>query len=72
MGSISGLAVSETAHSIDHDLPFPFMTMTNFPEKAGNARGLSKTLYVSMNMLVSKEQLPAWEKYVMGSNNTWM
>jgi hypothetical protein len=72
MGSVSGLAVGETAHSIDHDLPFPFMTMTNFQEKAGNARSLSKALYVTISMLVTKKQLPAWDKFVLGDNNTWM
>ena len=72
MGSVSGLAVSETAHSIDHGLPFPFMTMTNFQEKAGNARSLSKTLYVTISVLVTKEQLPEWDRFVLGKNNSWM
>jgi hypothetical protein len=72
IGSVSGLAVGETAHSVDHDLPFPFMTMTNFQEIAANARSLSKALYVAISMLVTKEQLPAWNKFVLGGNNTWM
>jgi hypothetical protein len=72
MGSVSGLAVSETAFSIDHDLSFPFVTMTNFQETAGNARSHSKALYVTISMLVAKEQLPAWDKYVLGDNSSWM
>ena len=72
MTSISGLAVSDTAHSVDHKIPFPYMTMTNFQEKAGNARTLSRTLYVSISSVVTKEQLPAWQAFVLGGNNTWM
>jgi hypothetical protein len=72
MGSVSGLGVGETAHSIDHFLPFPFMSMTNFQEKAGNARGNSKTLFVSISVLVTDDQLQAWDDYVLGDNSSWM
>ena len=72
MGSVSGLAVSDTAHSVDHNLPFPYMTMTNFQEKAGNARSLSKTLFVSISNVVTKDELVQYDEFVLGGNNTWM
>jgi hypothetical protein len=72
MGSISGLAVSQTAHSVDHNIPFPFMTMTNFQEKAGNARALSGALYVSISNIVAENQLAAYDDFVLGPDNAWM
>jgi hypothetical protein len=72
MGSISGLAVSQTAHSVDHSIPFPFMTMTNFQEKAGNARALSGALYVSISNIVAENQLAAYDDFVLGPDNAWM
>ena len=72
MGSISGLAVSETAHSVDHNVSFPFVTMSNFQEKGGHARSLSQALYVSISMVVKEEQLPAWDEFVLGPESDWM
>ena len=72
MTGISGLAVADTAHSVDHSIEYPAMTMTNFQEKAGNARELSGNLYVSISSVVTKEQLPDWEIFVNGVDNEWM
>ena len=72
MGAISGLAVAATAHSTDYNADWPFVTLSNFQQRALNARLLSQSLFVSFNPIVSTEQLPRWEEYVLSNNNNWM
>ena len=72
MTSISGLAVSHTASSVDLGQTYPYVTLSNFQEKAGNARALSRTLFVSISNVVTKEQLAEYDQFVLSDNNTWM
>ena len=72
MGAISGLAVAVSAHSIDNHSAWPFVTLSSFQQRAGNARTLSQALYVSINPVVTEEQLPLWEQYVLSDHNQWM
>jgi hypothetical protein len=72
MAAISGLGVAASAHSVDQKTDWPFATLSNFQQRAGNARALSGVLYVSINPLVTEEQLPAWEEYVIGPESQWM
>jgi hypothetical protein len=72
MGAISGLGVAITAHSQNTKSKWPFHSLSNFQERAGNARTLSGTLYVSVNPIVdTKEELDMWEEYVLGESNQW-
>jgi hypothetical protein len=72
MGAISGIGVAAEAHSQNANTQWPFVTLSNFQERAGNARTLSGTLYVSINPIVdTKEELVKWEEYVLGENNQW-
>ena len=73
MGAISGLGVAATVSAADTKSVWPFVTMSNFQERAGNARTLSGTLYVSINPLVGPNQFQLWEGFVQSSeNNYWM
>jgi hypothetical protein len=72
MAAISGLGVAASAHSLDQKTEWPLATLSNFQQRAGNARALSGVLYVSINPLVTEEQLPAWEEYVNGPDSHWM
>jgi uncharacterized alpha-E superfamily protein len=72
MAAVSGLSVAATAHSTNQNAEWPFVTLSDFQERAGNARTLADALYVSFNPLVRKEQLAEWDEYVNGENNQWM
>jgi effector-binding domain-containing protein len=73
MAAISGLGVAASAHSLDHTSKWPYTTLSNFQQRAGNARALSGVLYVSINPLVTDDELrPAWEEYVNGPESQWM
>jgi len=82
VSAVSGLAVSATAHAESiHQLfdgktqipaAWPFVTLPYFQERAGNVRYLSGAIYVSINPIVTTEQLPFWESYVQSDANQWM
>ena len=73
MGAISGLGVAATVSAADTKSAWPFVTMSNFQERAGNARTLSGALYVSINPLVPGDQGNLWEGFAQNpSNNYWM
>jgi hypothetical protein len=72
MAAISGLGVAASANSVDYNNRWPFATLSNFQQRAGNVRALAGVLDVSINPLVTDEQLPAWEEYVLGKESRWM
>ena len=72
MSSVSALAVAATADSIGSNKTWPLFTMTNFQERAANARTQSGAIFVSINPLVEKDALSAWERYVLSDANSWM
>ena len=73
MGSISGLGVANSAHSVDHKSDWPFVTLSNFQQRAGNARHLSGALQVSISPLVTQDNLAQWEDFVQDPvNNYWV
>jgi hypothetical protein len=74
MGAISGIGVAISAHSQnDENEKWPFVTLPNFQERAGNARTLSGTLHVSISPIIdTKAELDRWEEYVLGRDNLWM
>jgi hypothetical protein len=72
ISAVSGLAVTATGQADGQKEQWPFVTMPNFQERAGNARALSGAIYLSINPLVPSGHLPDWEKYARGPQNAWM
>ena len=74
MSAVSGIAVSVTADTLKANATesWPFVTMSNFQERAGSARKLSGAIYVSVNPIVESDQLSQWERYVQTDVNNWM
>lgn len=74
MSAVSGIAVSVTADTLKANATesWPFVTMSNFQERAGSARKLSGAIYVSVNPIVQSDQLSKWERYIQTDVNDWM
>jgi hypothetical protein len=72
MGAISGLANDATTQSSDNNVSWPFLTLSNYHGRGGNARKLSGALFISLSHIVTKEQRPQWEDYVLSDANVWM
>lgn len=72
VGAISALAADATAHSQDLNTSWPFHTLSNYHGRGGNARELSGALYVSLNHIVTQQELQKWEEYVLTDANLWM
>jgi hypothetical protein len=69
MSAVAGLAVTVTAEAQE----WPYVTLDAFQRQASNARFLSGTTYLSMNPIVKKDELVAWESFVQQSSaNSWM
>ena len=74
MAAISGIAVAATADALQYNSneSWPFVTMTNFQERAGSAKRISGAIYVSINPIIQSNQLSDWESYVLSDANSWM
>lgn len=72
ISAVSGLAVAASAESNETSLEWPFLTLSNFQERARNAKTLSGAIYVSINPVVTSDNLDEWENYVRGPANQWM
>lgn len=83
ISAIGGLAVTATVEAQQQfgngSVPkgtawfgWPFFTLDAFPERAGNARLLSRSLHVSISPIVQSKQLGLWEEYAQSNANSWM
>ena len=85
MSAVSGLALAATADSQESQnisivasvagtniTGWPYVTLSNFQERAGNAQVLAGAIYVAICPLVSETQLPQWERYVQSDANFWV
>ena len=72
MGAISGLEMAATTHAMDSGDEWPFVTMSNFQQRAGNALELSGALYVRIAHLIERNQFDEWEAYAQNSSDQWM
>jgi len=87
MSAVSGLAVAGTTFlqqlkalyaTLPDDITpafpidWPFVTTPSFQERVGNVRSLSGSIYVSINPIVTQEELPLWESYVQSKANKWI
>ena len=72
LGSVASVGVSITTHSINNGQTFPFVTLPNFENRAGNARHMSGALFVGIAPIVTRDNFEAWDEYIMGESNFWM
>jgi hypothetical protein len=87
MSAVSGLAVAATTSaeqmqlfystvgvSVETEYPigWPFITLSDFQQRAGNVKSVSGAIYVSVNPIVSADEVPLWESYVQSDANKWM
>ena len=72
MGAIGGLGVTYSAAARDMQTQWPFVTLSWFQQRAGNARKQSGVLAVSLAPVVTAGQIDVWEEYVNSPNNSWM
>lgn len=70
LGAISALSVAATAHSIDHQKDWPFITLSWFQQRALTIRSLSGTILLTLNPLVTLDQRAAWENYSFYSEDS--
>jgi hypothetical protein len=70
-GSISSLDVAYTVHSLDHNDPWPFVTLTSFPERSASAKVLSGALFVSTNPFVTDDDRLQFEQYAALNEKMW-
>jgi hypothetical protein len=71
LGAISSVGVAAIAHGIDHELEWPFLTLSSFQERSATARSLSGAIFISLNPLVSETHRTDWEKFVV-KNSGWI
>lgn len=57
------LIVAMIAYGQDHQLGWPFVTLSSFQERAHTVKDLSGVLYLGFNPVISREQRLAWENY---------
>ena len=69
LGAVSSLTVAATAHGIDNDSNWPYMTLSWFQHRALTTRSLSGALMVTLNPLVYEEQRVNWEDYSFNSED---
>ena len=65
MQAAGSLVVALIAHGQDHEISWPFVTLSSFQERATTVRDLSGILYLGYNPLVTHEKRLAWENYTM-------
>ena len=52
MEAAGNLIVAQIAHGVDHVLPWPFVTLSSFQQRASAARHLSGVLHLAMMPVV--------------------
>ncbi|CAB9496580.1 Receptor-type guanylate cyclase gcy [Seminavis robusta] len=72
MRAVSGLGVASISHATDTESKWPFVTLTNFQQRAGNARQLSGALMVSIAPRVTFNQVEEWDDFVQGKDSYWI
>ena len=72
VGAIASLALATVAHGVDHSRDWPFVTLSNFQQRATKARSLSDTLLIAVSHFVTAENRKEWEDYVTENDSLWM
>ena len=63
IGAVDNLAVTFTEFARDRNDTWPYVTMTDFHQRAGSARAISNALFVHVYPLVTNETRERWEEY---------
>ena len=63
IGAVANLASTYTEFARDRNLTWPFVTMSDYYQRAGNARDLSDSLFINLYPIVTNETRAAWEEY---------
>jgi hypothetical protein len=71
LGALGSLTVATTAHAIDHNSNWPFMTLSWFQQRALTTRSLSGALMVTFNPYVTADKKAAWDNYSFNSSDTY-
>jgi hypothetical protein len=69
--AISSLTVAATAHGIDTQQSWPFVTLSAFQHRALTVRSLSGALLLTMNPIVTAEQRDEWLTYSTITEAGW-
>jgi hypothetical protein len=71
-GVLGALRVSLMAHGIDHETPWPYVTLSSFSKRVASVLRLSNTLYLGVYPLVKELQRVQWNEYVQVEGKKWM
>lgn len=70
---LASMAVAATAHGVDHNLAWPFVTLSSFQQRAASARSHKGVWSIWLCPTVSVDDREKWEnEYVTGENAQWM
>jgi len=73
MGTISSLGVALTSNGHDRPESWPFLTISNFQQRAYTTRQQSKALSIQLNPRVSAFQRDEWEQFAKSDESYyWM
>lgn len=65
IGALANLAVTFTEYARDRNLTWPYVTMSDFQQRAVSARALSNSLFLELLPIVTNETRAAWEAYAL-------
>ena len=71
IGAVANLAVTFTEFARDRNLTWPFVTMSDFHQRAASARAISNSLFVHIYPIVTNTTRAAWEEYSV-SEKGWL
>jgi len=71
LGAVSSLGVALIANAIDHNREWPFISLSNFQQRAATARSQSRALYITVCPYIEESKREEWEQYVR-EDNSWM
>jgi len=71
LGAVSSLGVALIAHSIDHNREWPFISLSNFQQRAATARSQSRALYLTVCPYIEESKREEWEEFVR-EDHGWM
>ena len=71
IGAVANLAATYTEFARDRNLTWPFVTMSDFHQRAGSARAISNSLFIHIYPIVTNETRAAWEEYSV-KEKSWM
>jgi hypothetical protein len=72
IGSLGTLRVALIAHAIDHNRTWPFVTLSNFPQRAATAKRQSHAVSVGIYPVVQESDRKPWETFFATDGVHWM